>query len=77
VEQAPFIYLVNRNALSAISSFVHGGTPVILRQQTFWNAERLTLSAAAVMRNPMTAFFDPAALHSSVSKLSRQGQRAP
>src|SRR6266700_3066040 len=38
-EQAPFIYLVNRNALSAISSSVQGATPVILRPQTYWNVE--------------------------------------
>jgi len=42
-EQAPFIYLVNRNALSAISLSVQGAAPVILRPQTYWNAERLTL----------------------------------
>ncbi len=41
VEQAPFIYLVNRNALSAISPAVHGASPVILSPQTFWNAERM------------------------------------
>ncbi|MGA7909113.1 MAG: ABC transporter substrate-binding protein [Candidatus Sulfotelmatobacter sp.] len=44
-EQASFIYLVNRNALSAISPAVHGASPVILSPQTFWNAERLTVAA--------------------------------
>jgi peptide/nickel transport system substrate-binding protein len=43
VEQAPFIYLVNKNALSAISASVHGASPVILRPQTYWNADQLTL----------------------------------
>jgi peptide/nickel transport system substrate-binding protein len=43
-EQAPFIYLVNRNALSAVSSAVAGANPGILHPQTFWNAERLTLN---------------------------------
>jgi peptide/nickel transport system substrate-binding protein len=47
VEQMPFIYLVNRDALSAISPSVQGATPVILRPQTYWNADRLALSAAA------------------------------
>jgi peptide/nickel transport system substrate-binding protein len=42
VEQAPFIYLVNRNALSAVSNSVQGVSPVILRPQTYWNAEWLT-----------------------------------
>jgi peptide/nickel transport system substrate-binding protein len=43
VEQAPFIFLVNRNALSAVSARVQGANPVILVPQTFWNAERMTV----------------------------------
>lgn len=43
--QAPIIYLVNQNALSAVSSAVEGANPGILHPQTFWNAERLTLNA--------------------------------
>jgi len=43
MEQAPFIYLVNRNALSAISTSLHGANPVVLRPQTYWNADQLTL----------------------------------
>jgi peptide/nickel transport system substrate-binding protein len=43
VEQAPFIYLVNRNALSAVSTNVHGASPVILVPQTYWNIERLSV----------------------------------
>ena len=46
-EQAPFIYLVNKNALSAVSAAVEGATPVILHPQTYWNAERLTLHSNA------------------------------
>ena len=45
-EQAPFIYLVNQNALSAVSNAVEGANPGILHPQTFWNAERLTLNAS-------------------------------
>jgi peptide/nickel transport system substrate-binding protein len=41
VEQAPFIYLVNRNALSAISTNVQNASPVILVPQTYWNVEHL------------------------------------
>ncbi len=44
-EQQPFIFLINKNSLSAISTAVHGTAPVILSPQTFWNAERLTVSA--------------------------------
>jgi peptide/nickel transport system substrate-binding protein len=43
VEQAPFIFLINKNALSAISPAVHGAVPVILSPQTYWNAEWLTV----------------------------------
>jgi peptide/nickel transport system substrate-binding protein len=43
VEEAPFIYLVNRNALSAVSAKVHGTDPVVLVPQTYWNADRLTV----------------------------------
>jgi peptide/nickel transport system substrate-binding protein len=42
-EQEPFIFLINKNALSAVSTGVHGAAPVILSPQTFWNAERLTV----------------------------------
>ncbi|MBZ5645714.1 MAG: ABC transporter substrate-binding protein [Acidobacteriia bacterium] len=42
-EQAPFIYLVNRNALSAVSSALIGAHPVVLRPQTYWNVDRLAL----------------------------------
>ena len=43
VQQEPFIYLVNRNALSAVALDVHGASPVILVPQTYWNAERLSV----------------------------------
>jgi peptide/nickel transport system substrate-binding protein len=44
-EEKPIIYLVNQNALSAVSKAVEGANPVILHPQTFWNAELLTLDA--------------------------------
>jgi peptide/nickel transport system substrate-binding protein len=43
VEQEPFIYLVNRNALSAVALNVHDARPVILVPQTYWNADRLSV----------------------------------
>jgi peptide/nickel transport system substrate-binding protein len=43
-EQAPFLYLVNKNALCAISPAVHGAVPVVLRPQTYWNVEQWTLA---------------------------------
>ena len=47
VEQAPFIYLVNRNALSAVATAVQGASPVILVPQTYWNADHITLQGLA------------------------------
>jgi len=43
-EEAPFVYLVNPNALSAISTRLKNVQPSVLRPQTFWNVERLTLA---------------------------------
>jgi peptide/nickel transport system substrate-binding protein len=44
VEEQPFIFLINKNALSVASTALQGAAPVILWPQTFWNAERLTVS---------------------------------
>jgi peptide/nickel transport system substrate-binding protein len=43
VEQQPFIYLVNKNALSAVAASVANASPVVLRPQTYWNIETLSL----------------------------------
>jgi peptide/nickel transport system substrate-binding protein len=43
-EEAPFIYLINKNSLAAISPTLHNATPVSLRPQTYWNAEWLYLN---------------------------------
>ena len=40
-EEEPFIYLVNKNALSAVSPALADCTPAVLRPQTYWNAEWL------------------------------------
>ena len=44
-EQEPFIYLVTKNTLSAISPVVKNAAPVVLRPQTFWNVEWLQLNS--------------------------------
>jgi peptide/nickel transport system substrate-binding protein len=46
-EQQPFIYLVNKNALAAISPTLANTSPVVLRPQTFWNVETLYFSHQA------------------------------
>jgi peptide/nickel transport system substrate-binding protein len=42
-EQQPFIYLLNRDAMSAISSTVIGSAPSVLDPHAFWNADVLRL----------------------------------
>jgi len=49
-EQAPMIYLINQNSLSAVSASVNGANPGILYPQTFWNAERLTINGTATAK---------------------------
>jgi peptide/nickel transport system substrate-binding protein len=44
-EQQPFIYLVNKNAMSAISPAIVGSSPSVLDPHAFWNAELLRLGA--------------------------------
>jgi peptide/nickel transport system substrate-binding protein len=48
-EQQPFIYLINKNALSAISSNLVGASPVALNPQAFWNIETLRLKPSPEM----------------------------
>ncbi len=42
-EQQPFIYLINRDAMSAISPAVVGSAPSVLDPHAFWNADVLRL----------------------------------
>lgn len=42
-EQAPFLYLVNKNALVAFQPFLGNVSPVALRPQLYWNVEWLRL----------------------------------
>ncbi len=44
-EETPFIYLVNKDALSAVSPRLENANPVVLRPQTYWNAESLQLAS--------------------------------
>jgi peptide/nickel transport system substrate-binding protein len=43
-EQQPFIYLVNKDAMSAVSLTVVGSSPSVLDPHVFWNAELLRLA---------------------------------
>jgi peptide/nickel transport system substrate-binding protein len=42
-EQEPFIYLVNRNALSAVSPNARNVHPVVLRPQVYWNIDEISI----------------------------------
>ena len=42
-EEAPFVYLVHPNSLSAISPRLRNAAPAVLRPQVWWNIERLYL----------------------------------
>ena len=44
-ENEPFIYLIHKNALSAVSQSLAGVTPVVLRPQTFWQADTMSFRA--------------------------------
>jgi len=44
-EQQPFIYLVNKDAMSAVSPAVVGSAPSVIDPHAFWNAEVLRLGA--------------------------------
>jgi peptide/nickel transport system substrate-binding protein len=44
-EQQPFIYLVHKNALSAIARTLRGADPVAISPQTYWNIERISITS--------------------------------
>jgi len=44
-EEAPFLYLVHKNALVAVAPSVRNLAPAVLRPQAYWNAESLSLGS--------------------------------
>jgi ABC-type transport system substrate-binding protein len=42
-KEAPFLYLVHPNALSAVSSRLRNASTSMLRPHVFWNAEYLAI----------------------------------
>ena len=46
-DQAPFLYLVNQDALVAVSRRVRNAAPAVLRPQVIWNVDRLWLEQGA------------------------------
>jgi peptide/nickel transport system substrate-binding protein len=49
-DEAPFLSLVNKDALCAISPNVQSAQPVVLRPQTYWNIEHLSLGAQLALK---------------------------
>jgi peptide/nickel transport system substrate-binding protein len=49
-DEAPFIYLVTKNSLSALSPKLQNAAPAMIRPQTYWNAERLVLAPAQLAK---------------------------
>jgi len=47
-EHAPMLFLLNPNALSAVSANVKNVTPANLRPNIYWNADRLAIGGGAV-----------------------------
>ena len=47
-DQVPMVFLVNPNALSAVSPNVKNVTPAVLSPQVFWNADRLQIGGTLV-----------------------------
>jgi peptide/nickel transport system substrate-binding protein len=49
-DEAPFLYLVTKDTLTAVSPGIQGASPVVLTPQTFWNVESLRKSALTAGR---------------------------
>ena len=49
-QQEPFIYLVNKHSISAISSSIQNASPVSLRPQAYWNIEQLSFATEMARR---------------------------
>jgi peptide/nickel transport system substrate-binding protein len=49
-DQAPILFLVNPNALSAVASNVKNAAPAVMAPQVFWNADRLQMAGTLVSK---------------------------
>ncbi len=51
-EQDPFLYLLNKNSLIAVSPSVHNLKPALLRPFAYWNIDTLSVSTQIASRRP-------------------------
>jgi len=49
-EQAPFLYLLNKNTLIAVSPSLHNVKAALIRPYTYWNADTLSLNTQIASR---------------------------
>jgi peptide/nickel transport system substrate-binding protein len=51
-QQAPFLYLLNKDSLIAVSPSVHNVKPALLRPFAYWNIDKLSLVTQMASRRP-------------------------
>ena len=51
-EQQPFLYLLNKNTLIAVSPSVHNVKAALIRPYTYWNIESLSLATQVASKRP-------------------------
>jgi len=51
-EQAPFLYLLNKNTLIAVSPSLHNVKAALIRPYAYWNVESLSLSTQVASQRP-------------------------
>jgi len=51
-EQAPFLYLLNKNTLIAVSPSLHNVKAALIRPYAYWNVESLSLSTQVASKRP-------------------------
>jgi peptide/nickel transport system substrate-binding protein len=51
-EQAPFLYLINKESLIAVAPSVHNVKPALIRPNVYWNIDRLSLSTQMAAKRP-------------------------
>jgi len=51
-EQAPFLYLLNKNTLIAVSPSLHNVKAAVIRPYAYWNVESISLSTQLASKQP-------------------------
>jgi len=51
-EQSPFLYLLNKNTLIAVSPYLHNVKAALIRPYAYWNVESLSISTQSATKRP-------------------------